>query len=322
MTPTHSRLFAACLILAGACAVPSRQSPTPTAAGLTNGEARLAVPGGEIWYSLSGTGSGTPVILLHGGPGYSSFYLKPLEPLADERRVVRYDQLGSGKSQLVSDTSLFTIDRFVRELETLRAHLGYDRVHLLGHSWGSILAAEYYRAHPNRVASMVMASPALDIPAWERNARALLPTLSDSAQRAIAEGERTNTYNTPAYQAASQEFFFKYVTLRPNEADLDSIFRTVNEGIYIYMQGPREFTITGTLKRYDATPLLRRIRVPTLYTVGEFDEAHPPTVRYHASLTPGAEVAVISGAAHITTWDNPGEMLRVVREFLRRVDQR
>ena len=90
--------------------------------------------------------------------------------------------------------------------------------------------------------------------------------------------------------------------------------------IYNYMQGPSEFTISGTLKTYDVTHLLPTIKVPTLYTVGQFDEADPPTIRRFASLTPGATVEVIPGAAHITTWDAPDAMISAVRAFLRSAD--
>ncbi len=143
------------------------------------------MPGGRIWYKVSGHGSGTAVILLHGGPGYSSFYLKPFEDLGDDRPVVRYDQLGGGKSSRTSDTTLFTIPHFVAELDSLRRTLGYDKVHLMGHSWGTILAVEYYLAHPEHVASMTLGSAALDIPTWERNAKRLVTTLPDSDQKAI-----------------------------------------------------------------------------------------------------------------------------------------
>ena len=249
------------------------------------------------------TGSGTPVILLHGGPGYSSFYLKPFEALGDDRPVVRYDQLGGGKSDRITDTTLFTIAHFVRELDSLRSHLGYAKVHLLGHSWGTILAVEYYRVHPEHVASLTLASAALDIPTWERNARRLVGTLSDSAQRAIRTRERQGKFDAPDYQAALGEFYGKYVWRHPVEADLDSLMGTVNEAIYNYMQGPSEFTITDTLKSYDVTPLLKDITVPTLYTVGEFDEADPPTIKRFARMTPGAQVVVLPGAAHLTPWD-------------------
>jgi len=298
-----------------------RSGDQPLAPGsLPPGESYLLVPDGRIWYKVSGGGSSTPVILLHGGPGYSSFYLKPFEALGDDRTVVRYDQLGGGKSDRITDTTLFTIAHFVRELDSLRAHLGYTKVHLLGHSWGTILALEYYRVHPEHVASLTLASAALDIPAWERNAKRLVGTLSDSAQRAIRTREAQRRFDAPDYQAALGEFYGKYVWRHPVPADLDSLMSTVNESIYNYMQGPSEFTITGTLRSYDGTPLLKGIRVPTLYTVGEFDEADPPTIRRFAKMTPGAQVVVFPGAAHLTPWDARDESIRTEREFLRAAD--
>ncbi|HEY7611378.1 MAG TPA: proline iminopeptidase-family hydrolase [Gemmatimonadales bacterium] len=319
-------------IICAACEPGQRRDSVPESAGhdsaeaatpaLGPGEAFLPVPGGRIWYKKTGSGTGTPLILLHGGPGYNSFYLKSLEALGDDRPVIRYDQLGGGRSGPMTDTSQMTIAHFVRELDSLRSALGYDRVHLLGHSWGTILGFEYYRAHPQHVVSLTLGSAALDIPAWERNARRLVGTLSDSARRAIEVREAERKFDAPDYQQALEEFYGRYVWRHPVEADLDSTIRTANMRIYNYMQGPSEFTITGTLKTYDVTPLLRTIKVPTLYTVGEFDEADPPTIRRFASLTPGATVEVIPGAAHITTWDNPPAMLRVVRRFLREVDGR
>ena len=296
------------------------QTGATGAAALGAGEAFLAVPGGRIWYKKSGAATGTPVLLLHGGPGYSSFYLKPLEALGSDRPVVRYDQLGGGKADKISDTTMFTVDHFVRELDSLRSALGYGQVHLVGHSWGTILATEYYKAHPDHVVSLTLASAALDIPTWEKNARRLVATLSDSAQKAIKTREAEKKFDAPDYQHALEEFYGKYVWRHPVEADLDSTMKTVNEAIYGYMQGPSEFTITGTLKTYNVTPFRKTVKVPTLYTVGEFDEADPPTIKRFAAMTPGAKVEVIPGAAHITTWDNPQAMLNAVRTFLAAVD--
>ncbi len=310
-------LLVGCIVLFFGC---GETGSTTTTATITTDSSRLAVPGGEIWYRVTGTGSGTPVILLHGGPGFNSFYLKPLEALGDDRLVVRYDQLGSGKSDAVTDTSLFTIPHFVAELDALRTHLGLDRVHLYGHSWGTILAVEYYRAHPDRVASLVLGSAALDIPEWNRHARELITTLPDSMQRAIEIREAEQNYEAPDYQAALNEFYSRYVFLRPNAADLDSTFATFSPAIYGYMWGPSEFSGIGTLKDYNALPFLPSITVPVLYTVGEVDEANPETIRHHASLTPGARVVVIPDAAHITAWDNPTADIQAVRTFLREVD--
>lgn len=290
------------------------------AEALPPGEARLPVDGGRIWYRTVGSGNATPAILLHGGPGYASYYMKSLEALGADRPVVRYDQLGSGKSGKTTDTAIFNIAHHVRELDSLRSHLGYDKIHLVGHSWGTILGLEYYRAHPEHVASLTLMSPALDIPAWERNAKRLVKTLSDSSQKAIATREAEKNYTAPDYQAALGEFYGKYVWRRPVQAELDSTMAGVNEAMYNYMQGPSEFTITGTLKKYDATPFLKDVKVPVLFTVGEFDEADPPTVKKHAQMTPGAKYAVISGAAHLVEWDNPEETNRVIRAFLQSVD--
>lgn len=302
-----------------ACGRPAGERATETS--IVTDSSRLAVDGGEIWYRVVGEGVGTPVILLHGGPGFSSYYLKSLEALGDERPVVRYDQLGSGKSDRISDTTRFTIAHFVEELDSLRRHLGLERVALYGHSWGTILAVEYYRSHPEHVVALVLASPALDVPAWGRHARELLQTLPDSMQRAVRAREAAGEYEAPDYQAALAEFYSRYVWLRPVEADLDSTMATVNLDIYTHMWGPSEFTITGTLDDYDARPFLPQIQVPVLYTVGEFDEADPDLVRGFAELKPDADVVVIPDAAHITTWDNPEANSRAVRDFLRGVDQ-
>jgi proline iminopeptidase len=328
----HSRLPLALSVAAASAAACMKEPPPPSdttssvaatapaPAALAAGEARLAVDGGRIWYRVVGSGNATPVILLHGGPGYSSFYMRSLEALSADRPLVRYDQLGAGKSDRITDTAMFNIAHFVRELDSLRSHLGYDKVHLVGHSWGTILGVEYYRAHPEHVTSLTLMSPALDLPAWEKNAKRLVKTLSDSAQKAIATREAEKNYTAADYQAALGEFYGKYVWRRPVQAELDSLMATVNDGIYNYMQGPSEFTITGTLKTYDATPFLKSVNVPVLFTVGEFDEADPPTVKRHAQMTPGAKYAVIPGAAHLVEWDNPDETNRVVRDFLKSVD--
>jgi proline iminopeptidase len=285
-----------------------------------NGDGHLAVPGGSIWYKVSGTGKGTPVVLLHGGPGYSSYYLKPLEDVGEDRQVVRYDQLGGGKSDRITDTTMFTIQHFVRELDSLRAFLGVEKWHVLGHSWGTILAVEYYKAYPEHVASLTLGSAALDIPAWEKNAGRLVETLSDPSRRAISKAIRMKKYDDPSYVSAMNEFYGQYVWRHPVEADLDSTMATVNEAIYNYMQGPSEFIITGTLKSYDATSFLQQIKVPVLYTVGEFDEANPDIVRRFAALTPNAQVVVLQGSGHLTTWDARDENVRVVRHFLAAAD--
>lgn len=310
-----SLILGACLV---SCveATPSRESYSE----ILTDSARLDVEGGSIWYRVTGNGAGTPVILLHGGPGFSSYYLKAMEALGTERPVIRFDQLGSGKSDTTTDTTLFTIQNFVRQLDALRSHLGLERFHLYGHSWGTMLGIEYYQAYPEAVESLVLASAALDARAWEQHARELLTTLPDSMVQAVQLREAEGAYDAPDYQAALDEFYSRYVWLRPVAADLDSTFATFNPAIYGYMWGPSEFTVTGTLGDFDATPMLGDLTVPVLYTVGEFDEANPETITRFGELTPDSRVVVIPDAAHITSWDNPEADVEAVRAFLREVD--
>lgn len=292
----------------------------PASTRLPVGEHRLAVQGGTIWYRIAGEGTGAPVVLLHGGPGFTSHYLKPFEDLGDDRQVVRYDQLGSGKSEMVTDTVLFTIPRFVAELDSLRAALGVETWHVFGHSWGSMLAVEYYRAHPGRVASLILGSPVFEAQAFARYADSLVGTLSDSAQRAVGLAEASGRFDAPAYQAAMNDFYGRYVFRRPVQADLDSSLAAFSQAVYGYMWGPSEFTLTGTLRSFDVRSVLGQIRVPVLVTVGEFDEVGPELIRQGTATIPGARFEVLAGAAHMTPWDARDENLRIVREFLRAAD--
>ena len=119
-------------------------------------EGRIPFRGHETWFRSVGDGPGAPLLCLHGGPGSTHLGLTPLEQLADERRVVLYDQLGSGNSSKPSDPSLWTVDLFLAELANVRDALGLDRVHLLGHSWGGMLAQEYALTQPDGLASLVL----------------------------------------------------------------------------------------------------------------------------------------------------------------------
>ena len=94
----------------------------------------LPVTGGKIWYKVSGTETGTPVILVHGGPVMSIFYLKSVKGLGVDRRAVRYDQLGAGKSDRTTDAMLMVIPRYVDELNSLRRALKYDKMFRNGNS--------------------------------------------------------------------------------------------------------------------------------------------------------------------------------------------
>jgi proline iminopeptidase len=310
------RLLAPLLLLTLACAA-ERPAPLP-------GEGFVGVPGGRIWFDRMGDGAGTPLIVIHGGPGSGSWGLKPWAALGDERVVIRYDQLGAGKADHPTDTTLFTLERAVQELQALRDSLGLREVHLYGRSWGAMLVEAYMGTNPTGVRSVILSSPLVTTAQWEADADSLIALLPDSMQAAIARHEAAGTTDAPEYQAAMTEYYARHVTRQPTRsaADADSASRTNGDLSYQYMWGPSEFTSTGTLKHFDATAWLRGITVPTLFLTGEFDEATPASTQRFAALVPGAEFRVIPGAAHSTENDNPEALLAAVRDFLRRVEGR
>lgn len=285
-------------------------------------EGFVQVPGGRIYYAKMGSGSGIPLIVIHGGPGSTSFGLKPWAALGDERVVIRYDQLGSGKSDHPSDTALYTVERFVAELQALRDSLHLPVVHLYGRSWGAMLVEAYMATNPTGVRSIVLANPLVTTTQWQADADSLVRTLPDSIQKTIATHEAAGTTDSPEYQAAMREYYARYVRRNPvrSPADADSAGRTHGDLAYQYMWGPSEFRATGTLKNFDATEWIKALRVPTLFIAGQFDEATPSSTQRFSRMVPGAEFQVIPNAAHSTENDNPDALLRVVRDFLRRVE--
>ncbi|GAG20151.1 unnamed protein product, partial [marine sediment metagenome] len=259
------------------------------------------VTGGKVWYRIVGEGDETPLLLLHGGPGFPSYYLNPLSALSKERPIIFLDQLGCGRSDDNTDTTLMTVDTFVEQLDQFRSALGLKEFYLYGHSWGTMLGIDYYLKYPKQVKALIFASPALSISRWVKDGKELIATLPDSVQIAIEINEERGNYNSPEYQHAVNLFYQNFVARKlPWDANMDSTFAEVNIDIYNYMWGPSEFTATGTLKDYERIDKLAEIRVPTLFICGEFDEARPSTVQYFQSLTPGSKYAMIEGAAHVT----------------------
>jgi len=284
---------------------------------LKPGEGYINVTGGKVWYKIVGSGDKTPLLLLHGGPGVPSYYLNPMASLSDERPVIFIDQLGCGRSDRITDTSLMTIESYVNQLKQIHDALGLKDYYLFGHSWGTILAVEYYFAHPEGLKALILSGPALDIPRWSKDADTLIATLPDSIQTAIRENERNGTYDSPQYGQAVDYYYKLYLARKqPWSSDLDSAFSKIGENVYMHMDGPSEFTLTGNLRDYDATGKLGKIDVPTLFIGGEFDEARPSTVKYYASLVPNSKVEIIPDAGHLSMQDNPEYNNKIIGEFL------
>jgi proline iminopeptidase len=283
-------------------------------------EGYIKVTGGRVWYQIVGEGDKTPILILHGGPGATSYYLRPLTALSKDRPVIFFDQLGCGRSTLKMDTTQMNIKFYVDEVYQVKKALGLKNFYLYGQSWGTILAAEYYFAHPEGIKAIILASPALSGKLWVRDAQLLLSQLPDSLQKIIRKYEKLKDFKAPEYQKALMVYYKKHIARKlPWSEDINKTFTYLGEQVYTYMNGPSEFTFTGTLQHYVATDRLHKIKVPTLFICGEYDEARPVTTKYYASLVPDSKFVVIKNAAHMTMQDNPEQDIKEIRNFLRRL---
>lgn len=280
-------------------------------------EGYVQVKGGRIWYRVFGEGKGTPVMMLHGGPGSTSRSFYQFEEIGNDRPIIIFDQLGSGRSDYHEDTTLLTVDNFVEQVEAVRKELGVTSFFLHGHSWGTALALEYYLKYPKAVKAISFNSPYFSTKVWKADADTLIASLPDSIQQYIRAGEQAKIFDSPEYQRANA-YFVKNFGLRTErrKSHLDTADVKSNKFIYRYMWGPTEFTATGTLLNYDRIESLRAIQVPVLFITGEFDEARLQTVQRFQQMIPRAKLAVIPNAGHSTMHDNREENNKILKAFL------
>ncbi len=265
-----------------------------------------------------------PVLCLHGGPGVPHDYLEPLEAVADSgRAVVFYDQLGCGNSDQPRDRSLWRIDLFLAELAAVRAALGLDRVHLLGQSWGGMLAMEYAATRPAGLASLIVASSPARMADWEAAADDLRRALPADVRQTLARHEAAGTTDSAEYAAAMLVFYRRHVCrLDPWPACVQRAFDQVaaNPEVYHTMWGPSEFHVTGTLKGWDVTAKLAAIDVPTLVTSGRHDEATPAVVAPVVRGIAGAKQVIFERSSHMSHVEEADGYVRAVGAFLAGVE--
>ena len=288
-------------------------------------EGYVEVEGGRVWYRRLGEGDALPVLLLHGGPGAAHDYMLPLaERLSEHRPAIVYDQLGCGRADRPDDTSLWTVDRSVTEVDQVRAALGLDRCHLLGQSWGGWLAIDYMARGPVGVAGLVLASTSASIAQFVAGARRLIDALPEPHRTALQELGARGEYDHPDYRAAEQEFY-RHHLCRMNpwpEALVRSSDQMEGNQVYLTMNGPTEFDVIGRLRTWDRTPDLGRIDVPTLVTCGRYDEITPACSETIAAGIPEARVVVFEESAHVAHLEEAEAYAGTVEEFLESVEAR
>ena len=274
---------------------------------MTEREGWIEWCGHRTWYRVVGeTEPGKdPLVALHGGPGSTHHYFAPLERLAEERRaVVLYDQVGCGRSARAEGAG-WSLQLFLDELAELRTQLGLERIHLLGTSWGGMLALEYAFTRPDGLVALVLNSTPTSAPRWAEETRRLAAELPPGLNE----------------KQADDEFWRRHVCrVDPQPEPLQRARAKFGKQVYNTMWGPNEFTVTGTLKDWDVTPRLGEIALPTLITSGRQDECTPALVgALHRGIA-GSEWVLFEESAHMPHLEETQRYLDVVGGFLDRVE--
>lgn len=289
---------------------------------MVNNAGMIQVNGGKVFWKSIGSGSKTPILTLHGGPGGGhDFYVKPFQKIAHNRNIYFYDQLGSGLSERPDDQNLWHIERFVEELQTIRKTLNLEEIILWGSSWGTMLGVDYLLKYGEGIKATILCSPCLSAKKWKEDADKLRLKLPQDVQDTLTYHEQEGTTDSQAYKDA-EEIYGKHFVCMLEELPQEylDVKKKANWDIYMQMWGPSEFFPTGSLKNYDRTSDLHKLNMPTLFLCGEHDEATPETTAYYASLMPQAECKVIPNASHAALIENTDGFMKEIQNFLDKFD--
>ena len=262
------------------------------------------------------------LLLLNGGPGLPCDYLRdPHIFLADEGyRVVAFDQLGCGNSDRPDDPSLWTIERYVEEVETVRRALGLQQFHLLGQSWGGWLSIEYALTYPDAIQSLILANTCGDLPHLTTELNRMRNALGSETVAMMLHHESLEQFEHPEYLAAITILNYRHVCRLKSEWP-DSLMASLNDwnmGPYGTMQGPNEFLYIGNLKDWNRIPYMHQLKMPTLIITGTHDEIGPAcALRMHNEL-PDSEVVVCPNSSHVPFYEEPKEYFSALQNFLER----
>lgn len=286
-------------------------------------EGRVRVLGYDLFYKVFTPPSARATILcLHGGPGATHDYLLPMRDLAKlGYRVVFYDQLGCGNSEVPKDPALFTVERAVEELEAFRREMKLGRVHLMGSSYGGMLALAYALKYQRNLRSLITTGGLASVPLAIAEMGRLKSELPPDVLRVMARYEALGEYENPRYEKAVVVFYKRHLLRRekwPKE-QLHTMTH-ISKPVYGTMNGPNEFTIIGNTRYWDITDKLHGIKVPTLVTGGRYDEVTPKVARSIHDHIKGSKLVTFRRSSHLPMWEERSRYMRTLDRFMRSVD--
>jgi len=308
-TSGASTLLAALGLLLTACG--GSGSPGGAAGAM---DTLLAVNGTRLFVHVEG--SGEPIVVVHGGPVLDQGYLVgPLRPLGTDHELVFYDQRLSGRSEGSVDSASVTLASFVDDLEGIRRELGLGRIHLLGHSWGGLLAMEYALAHPDRLRSLVLVSPMPpSVGLWQQEQAAVAASLAPEDTAGMGGLRASGAFRAGDPAAIEQRLRLSFRSQLADPTLASSLRFHIEPD---YGERSRQFGyLLPELMTYDLTGRLPGLRVPTLVVYGAAETAAARTADTLRALISDVRVEAIPGAGHFSFLERPDAFLGVARDFL------
>jgi len=282
----------------------------------------------KVWTKRFGNNPRIKVLLLHGGPAMGHEYMECFESFFPKEgfEFYEYDQLGSSYSDQPRDSSLWTIDHFVEEVEQVRKALGMnkDNFYILGNSWGGMLGMEYALKYQDNLKGLIISNMMASCPDYGRYAEEVLakqmdPKVLDTLREIEARGDFSN----PKYfELLMPNFYAKHLCRLPEWPDaVNRTFKHVNSEIYTIMQGPSEFGVGGRLKNWDRKADLPKIKVPTLTIGGKYDTMDPKHMKWMSIQVQKGRYLYCPNGSHLAMWDDQKIYMDGVIQFIKDVDK-
>jgi len=284
----------------------------------------------RVWTKRVGNNPTIKVLLLHGGPGVTHEYFEAFDSYFPAAGIeyYYYDQLGSAYSDQPDEPELWEIPRFVDEVEQVRQALKLDQnnFYLLGHSWGGLLAIEYALRYQQYVKGLIISNMMASIPAYNEYAnKVLMPKMDQAALDEIKRLETAGDYENPHYmELLIPHHYVQHVLRMPIDQwpePVNRAFKTVNQKIYVPLQGPSELGASGKLINWDRTADLKKITVPTLAIGARYDTMDPTHMEWIAQQVQHGQYHYCPNGSHMAMYDDQTTYMDGVIRFLQRIDE-
>jgi proline iminopeptidase len=264
------------------------------------------------------------VLCLHGGPGVPHNYILPMADLSNfGYRVVFYDQLGVGRSEMPKNRYIFSIEYGVEEVEAFRVAMGLGKVNLFGSSYGGLLAIAYALKYQRNLRCMITAGGLASVPLTVEGMQEMKSELPPDTLAVMEKYESVGEFDNPEYVRTSMGFYRRHVCRLPEwPEELQFTVNNKSAPVYNFMNGPNEFTIIGSMKYWDVTGRLPSIKIPTFVTGGRYDEVSTKVAESIHRGIRGSKKATFENSSHTPFWEEREKYIRAVARFLDQVQQK